>query len=347
MCPSVSASLTDHRVFKVHPQCSLCQNFTPFHGDSYTTVAAWGHRGQAQGVMCPPPGLPAGSHSMMTYCLNKKSPISHKESRLLQTLGKVLPCVTLPVVLKRSTTQVRVCGHARALDPDLQMAHMEEGTERNLHSGHMVYMTALTEDMLTEISEWLENHPQEVVILACRNFKGVMEDLHEYLMGCIKNIFGDMLCPMGCEQGPQMLTLHQLWSQGQQVILSYKDEASVSQHAELWPGIPYWWGNQVKPRDLVHHLELMKSCSHPGELMVAGINLSENLEFVRVHPAWSLEKLTQWGLPYLCAWVRGQCPGSATRRTNTVAGEFIWADGFVGDVIGLNWKLLGAEGRRM
>ena len=54
--------------------------------------------------MCPPPGLPAGSHSMMTYCLNKKSPISHKESRLLQQL-------------KRPTTQVRVCEHARALDP--------------------------------------------------------------------------------------------------------------------------------------------------------------------------------------------------------------------------------------
>ena len=57
---------------------------------------------------------------------------------------------------------------------------------------------------------------------------------------------------------------------------------------------------------------------------------SENLEFVRVHPAWSLEKLTQWGLPYLCAWVRGQCPGSATGGTNTIAGEFIWAHGFVG-----------------
>ena len=28
---------------------------------------------------------------------------------------------------------------------DLQMAHMEEGTERNLHSGHMVYTTALME----------------------------------------------------------------------------------------------------------------------------------------------------------------------------------------------------------
>ena len=48
-----------------------------------------------------------------------------------------------------------------------------------------------------EISEWLENHPQEVVILTCRTFEGMMEDLHEYLMGYIKNIFGYMLCPCG------------------------------------------------------------------------------------------------------------------------------------------------------
>ena len=48
-----------------------------------------------------------------------------------------------------------------------------------------------------EISEWLENHPQEVVSLACRNFEGVMEDLHEYLMGCIKNILGTCCVPVG------------------------------------------------------------------------------------------------------------------------------------------------------
>lgn len=42
----------------------------------------------------------------MTYCLNKNSPISQTQSRLLQLLGKVLPCVTRPLVLKWSTTQV-------------------------------------------------------------------------------------------------------------------------------------------------------------------------------------------------------------------------------------------------
>ena len=66
-----------------------------------------------------------------------------------------------------------------------------------------------------------------------------------------------------------MPTLRQLWSRGQQVILSYEDEASVSRHVELWPGIPYWWGNKVKPQDLVHYLERMKSCGRPGECRLA------------------------------------------------------------------------------
>ena len=63
----------------------------------------------------------------MTYCLNKKSPISSKEPRLLQLLGKMLPCVTLPVVLKWSTTQVRVCGHAWARPSSSRRCHPRAG----------------------------------------------------------------------------------------------------------------------------------------------------------------------------------------------------------------------------
>ena len=63
------------------------------------------------------------------------------------------------------------------------------------------------QNVLTEISEWLENHPQEGVILACRNSEGMMEDLHEYLKGCIRNIFGDMLCPRGLRRGDRLPVL--------------------------------------------------------------------------------------------------------------------------------------------
>lgn len=62
---------------------------------------------------------------------------------------------------------------------------------------HKALLATPAQDTLTEISEWLQSHPREVVILACRNFEGMTEDLHEYLVGCIKNIFGDTLCPRG------------------------------------------------------------------------------------------------------------------------------------------------------
>ncbi|XP_077921479.1 PI-PLC X domain-containing protein 1 isoform X2 [Halichoerus grypus] len=270
-----------------------------------------------------------GSHDTMTYCLNKKSPISQTQSRLLQLLGKVLPCVTRPVVLRWSITQVldvteQLDAGVRYLD--LRIAHMLVGSEKNLHFVHMVYTTALVEDTLTEISEWLEKHPREVVILACRNFEGMTEDLHEYLVACIRNIFGDMLCPRG-----DLPTLNQLWSRGQQVILSYEEESVVSRHGELWPGIPYWWGDQVNAQELIPYLECMKSCGRPGGLFVAGINLTENLAYVLGHPSQSLRKMTLPNLPYLSAWVREQCPGPGAQCTNIIAGDFIGADTFNGE----------------
>lgn len=61
-----------------------------------------------------------------------------------------------------------------------------------------------------------------------------------------------------------MPTLRQLWARGQQVLLSYEEEGAVGRHPELWPGIPYWWGNQVKAKKLIRYLERMKSCGRPG-----------------------------------------------------------------------------------
>uniref|UniRef100_A0A8C3YE71 Phosphatidylinositol specific phospholipase C X domain containing 1 n=1 Tax=Catagonus wagneri TaxID=51154 RepID=A0A8C3YE71_9CETA len=288
------------------------------------THRSWNPRTEAPGPqVCPDVslGCPPGSHDTMTYCLNKKSPISHNESRLLQLLGKILPCVTLPVVLRWSTTQVlnvteQLDAGVRYLD--LRIAHVAEGSRRNLHFVHMVYTTALVEDTLTEISEWLENHPREVVVLACRDFEGVTEDLHEYLVACIKNVFGDMLCPRGVSMVTPSL-------RGSGEIR--ESEADTGRHREGWP----------RGRDCGHQPPPL---SVPGGLFVAGINLTENLEYVLGHLAGSLERMTLPSLPYLDAWVRAQCPGPGARCTNIIAGDFIGADTFVSDVIRLNEKLL-------
>uniref|UniRef100_A0A8C9M1F8 PI-PLC X domain-containing protein 1 n=1 Tax=Panthera tigris altaica TaxID=74533 RepID=A0A8C9M1F8_PANTA len=241
-----------------------------------------------------------GSHDTMTYCLDKKSPIAQSQSRLLQLLGKVLPCITRPFVLKWSTTQVRGAG----------AACFHRGAHRrdpgSLQGRKNVQITfTLTLDTLTEISEWLESHPQEVVILACRDFDGLTDNLHEYLVACINNIFGDMLCPRGVGRAPL---------------------AQVGGRSTIHQQHP--WG---------HALPLLPV---PGGLFVAGINLTENLTYILAHPSESLEKMTLPNLPYLRAWVREQCPGPGVRCTNIIAGDFIGTDTFVSDVIRLNDKLL-------
>ncbi|KAL0582500.1 LOW QUALITY PROTEIN: PI-PLC X domain-containing protein 1 [Plecturocebus cupreus] len=162
-----------------------------------------------------------GSHDTMTYCLNKKSPIFQGSPGCCSCSTKAFLCITRPVVLKWSVTQVldvteQLDAGVRYLD--LRIAHMLDGSEKNLHFVHMVYTTALVEDTLTEISEWLEWH-------LGRNFEGLTEDLHEYLISCIKTIFGGDAVSRG-----EVPTLRQLWARGQQAIVSYEDECSLARH---------------------------------------------------------------------------------------------------------------------
>ncbi|KAK2499261.1 hypothetical protein MC885_013235 [Smutsia gigantea] len=84
----------------------------------------------------------------------------------------------------------------------------------------------------------------------------------------------------------------------------------------------------------------MKSRSRPGGLLVAGINLTEHLAYILLHPSESLKMMTLPNLPYLSRWVQEQCPGPGVQCTNIIAGDFIGTDAFTSHVIWLNEKLL-------
>lgn len=55
-----------------------------------------------------------------------------------------------------------------------------------------------------------------------------------------------------------------MWQRGHQVILSYEEDMEVEKHCELWPAIPYWWGNKTATRALIQYLERMKRMGRPG-----------------------------------------------------------------------------------
>lgn len=75
------------------------------------------------------------------------------------------------------------------------------------------------------------------------------------------------------------------------------------------------------------------------KFFVAGINLTENLRYILLHPFGSLKEMTLRSLPCLKIWVRKQYPGTQKECINIIAGDFIGNDDFVRDVIELNTKI--------
>ncbi|XP_014106704.1 PREDICTED: PI-PLC X domain-containing protein 1 isoform X2 [Pseudopodoces humilis] len=134
-------------------------------------------------------------------------------------------------------------------------------------------------------------------------------------------------------------TLRTMWHLGHQVIVSYEEEVELEKHCELWPPIPYWWGNKTSTRALIRYLERMKRMGRPGKFFVAGINLTENLRYILVHPFGSLKKMTLQSLPCLKIWIKQQYPGQKKKCINIIAGDFIGNNDFVKDVIELNTKI--------
>ncbi|NXV82897.1 PLCX1 protein, partial [Atlantisia rogersi] len=139
-----------------------------------------------------------GSHDTMTYCLDKNSAVSGNESKVVKFLNKCMPCIVHPIIMKWSTTQVLTVTEqleAGVRYLDFRIAHKANDPSMNLYFVHMVYTTITVQDILCEVLRWLETHPQEVIILACRNFDGLSKRLHCHLIACIKETFQCKLCP--------------------------------------------------------------------------------------------------------------------------------------------------------
>ncbi|XP_042315868.1 PI-PLC X domain-containing protein 1 isoform X2 [Sceloporus undulatus] len=279
-----------------------------------------------------------GSHDAMTYCLDKESKVSVNESKLLQFMDKHMHRIVHPIILKWSITQTLTV--LEQLDAgiryfDFRIAHKPDDSSTNLYFVHMVYTTVVVEAVLWDILRWLKNHPWEVVILAFRNFDGLDEEHHCHLISCIKKIFAGRLCPRNV-----VPTLRNLWSGDYQVIVSYEEVSQVTRHCELWPAIPYWWGDKTTAEKLIQYLERRKQNGRPAGLFVAGINLTGDLGYILAHLRGSLKEMTLKALPFLNLWIKKQCPGSKKDCINIIAGDFIEKNDFVKNVIDLNRKLL-------
>ncbi|XP_056133666.1 PI-PLC X domain-containing protein 1 [Lampris incognitus] len=280
-----------------------------------------------------------GSHNAITYCLdmNDRSPVDLTQPDMLQKLDKYMKPLIRPFVYKWAITQestikqqldcgVRYC--------DLRIAHRPNDSSTDLYFYHGVYTTVTVETVLTEVREWLDAHPREVVILSFSHFLGLTQELHMQLITTIRNVFSSKLCPKTAT-----VTLRSLWALGHQVIVSYEHNMTNC-HSDLWPHIPYWWANKCKAEALIEEFEHRKQYGRPGGFFVTGINLTEDLKYICSHPTESLKDLVVSTYPTLLSWLKEQSPGSKAGSLNIIAGDFITESHFVPTVVALNEKLL-------
>ncbi|NXJ76224.1 PLCX1 protein, partial [Trogon melanurus] len=268
-----------------------------------------------------------GSHDTMTYCLDKRS-VNGNESKLLKYLNKWLPCIVRPIIMKWSTTQeltVTEQLEAGVRYLDFRIAHKANDPSVNLYFVHMFYTTVTVQDTLWQILRWLETHPREVVILACRNFDGLTKKLHHHLVARIKEVFQSKLCPRYVSMRsffPPFFKNNIL-----RILLIPRGARS---------GVNAMLSSFCSPqRNTSCHLLIFVS----GKFFVAGINLTENLIYILGHPFGSLKKITLQSLPCLKIWIKQQHPGSQKDCINIIAGDFIGNDDFVKYVIELNEKI--------
>uniref|UniRef100_A0A8C9G224 Phosphatidylinositol specific phospholipase C X domain containing 1 n=1 Tax=Pavo cristatus TaxID=9049 RepID=A0A8C9G224_PAVCR len=253
--------------------------------------------------------------------------IFHREIRILlldrtnhsQTLRTFVFCLTIQVLTVTEQLEAGV----RYLD--FRIAHKASDPSMDLYFVHMVYTTVIVQ-VLSLPLEWLYTW-------CCSFYLPTGYKLVQRFL-CITSPPGNVLIP-----AVVVPTLRTMWQRGYQVIVSYEEDLEVLKHCELWPAIPYWWGNKTTTHALIQFLELMKRMGRPETFFVAGINLTENLRYILVHPFGSLKTMTLRSLPCLKIWVRKQCPGPQKECINIIAGDFIGNDDFVRDVIELNTKI--------
>ncbi|XP_038658634.1 PI-PLC X domain-containing protein 1-like [Scyliorhinus canicula] len=277
-----------------------------------------------------------GSHDSMTYCLDLNSPIKPSD-KILNILDHVIPCITRPEIYKWCRTQESCITEqleAGIRFFDLRIAHKPNDTSDCFYFIHGTFTTVTVLEALKEFGLWLETHPKEVVILACRFFDGMNKQQHHELIQEMKNLFGSKICP---KTSVELVSLRRLWELGCQVIISY-DDSIAKDYLELWPGMPYWWADTYDPKLLVQYLETQKQAGQPDGFFVAGINLTEDWWYILTHLHRSLKRLTFPNYPYLSDWIKKQGPGPGKCCFNIIAGDFIGY--LVPVVLALNNKLI-------
>ncbi|XP_063985857.1 PI-PLC X domain-containing protein 3 [Diachasmimorpha longicaudata] len=267
-----------------------------------------------------------GSHNTMTYTINRFNDVGPDEPRYLRFLGRYVSLLSKPLIFNWSVTQydgikAQLTGGVRYLD--LRLA--TKPNDHQIYFLHGLYGDTVPPH-LKDISDWLKEHPEEVVILDFQHFYSFNLNNHRSLVGIIKNIFGRKMCPVSGLL--PSISIDWMISRGYQVIVIYRNEIARIER-DVWPsGLwPTPWPNTTDSTELIAFLESRLKTRIPDAGYVSQCLLTPDTKYVVRHLCGSLHRdLASKCRGVTIPWVEEHQPGPG--KLNIVITDYVSFNNF-------------------
>ncbi|KAJ8924548.1 hypothetical protein NQ315_000696 [Exocentrus adspersus] len=281
-----------------------------------------------------------GSHDSFTASISTGSEISPDADEILQNLKFLGPIITYFMANWSRTqeyhaTEQLVSG-VRYFD--LRVA-TKEGTD-DFYFVHGLYSDNVKE-VLVSITEFLNSHPQEAVILDFQHFYAFTDSDHERLMEILSKTFEAKMVPY--TDSMDIVTLKYMAAHQYQVITIYRSDAARFGQPLLWPSstFPTPWPDTVSTDDLFAALDEGIKTRSSAVGFVSQCVLTPSLAFILKNPFSTLKKTCAEDLEaQRLEWINNQSAGKG--GMNIVIADYVNLSNcdFIKAVINLNERLV-------
>lgn len=310
-----------------------------------------------------------GSHNSFTNTIDSSSEISPDAEEILQFL-KIFGRITQAIMAPWAR-----CQHYNAtlqLNTGIRYFDLRLSTRENdekLYFVHSQFADTII-PILTEIRDFLDTHPHEVVILDCQHFYGFSSETHNQLIDIMLSLFGDKLLPY--TQYMEHINLNYMTRDYRyQVLLIYRHNAARQNRIRhtyphspiasnsngstiisrggaefLWPSAcyPTPWPDTMQPDTLIHKLNANLERRNPSYGYVSQFVLTPKPSTILTNLCSSLETICATRLEKRKSiWISRQIAGRT--GVNVIISDFIEmsASQFCRDVVSLNAKLMTSQ----
>lgn len=245
----------------------------------------------------------------MTYTINRYNDVGPDESTYLQIFGKYLAFISKPLIFNWSVTQYDTIiqqfnGGIRYIDLRLAI----KKTDNEIYFLHGLYGDKVSQ-YFYEISNWLKNHPNEIIIMDFQHFYLFTKNNHHDLVQELKKIFGNKICQSTMDLN--QITIERMNIKNCQVIIIYRNEIAKND-SDLWPsGLwPTPWPNTTNPNKLIDFLNTRLKTRLNNAGFISQCLLTPNKNYIFKHLCGSLHR----DLARICRktsdkWIEENYPG--------------------------------------